>query len=123
MMRFSLFALAAAVFAGAANAQLISPSPSSGIGLNPLVQYTRPGRSSFDTSFINVTLHNATFSAPLTPTPQFSSNDTETAEGRVNVSINVFKEGNYNFTVVETDPRTKSILSTTSYLVTLDYDI
>ena len=28
-----------------------------------------------------------------------------------------------DFTVVETDPRTKNILSTTSYFVTLDYDV
>ncbi|KAI1792748.1 hypothetical protein LXA43DRAFT_313835 [Ganoderma leucocontextum] len=122
-MRFFLLAFAAAGFASAAHAQLISPSPASGIGLNPLVQYTRPGRSSFDSSFINVTLSNATFSAPLTPTPLFSSNDTETAEGRIDVDLNVFKEGSYNFNVVETDPTSGSILSSTSYFVTLDYDI
>ncbi|KAM5546032.1 hypothetical protein V8D89_000158 [Ganoderma adspersum] len=122
-MRFSTLAFAAAGFASAAHAQLISPSPASGIGLNPLVQYSHPGRSSFDSTFINVTLSNATFSAPLTPTPLFSTTDTETAEGRVDVSMDVFKEGNYYFNVVETDPTSGTVISSTSYFVTLNYDI
>ena len=33
------------------------------------------GRSSLDSTFINVTLSNATFSAPLTPTPLLTFHD------------------------------------------------
>ena len=43
-----------------------------------------------------MTLSNATFSAPLEPTPQFSANNTELAEGIVNVLKEVFREDFYS---------------------------
>ncbi|TBU36364.1 hypothetical protein BD309DRAFT_878495, partial [Dichomitus squalens] len=116
-MRLSVFAVIAAAFAAVgavptAGPEVVTPGSGDIIGFRTESQYE---------SILIATLNNATTENGFDPQPEFSKTDPTTATARLNVDSTKVAEGDYNFTVTEYG--LPGVIYSTSFPVSLNYDV
>ncbi|TBU30367.1 hypothetical protein BD311DRAFT_738123 [Dichomitus squalens] len=125
-MRLSVFAVIAAAFAAVGavptGPEVVTPGSGDIIGLSFDFKYVNPSRTESQyESILIATLNNATTENGFDPQPEFSKTDPTTATARLNVDSTKVAEGDYNFTVTEYG--LPGVIYSTSFPVSLNYDV